>query len=297
MNGGKHVESIADKNGYRKPRIGVVSSLNGFPLHWHLKSGTVIDMDIIRDTPDRLAEKLNRSELDISAISVVEFIQSESKLYLLPSIAIGSDGPILSCNIVSKSDLVQLDGKVVSICSTSRTTALLAKLLLEKKYNVAPIYVYRPPVLEQMLEGADAAVVIGDEALKAKYNDAPRRGLKVFDTGELWRSWTGHPMVFSVWAVRHDYALENPELVRAIHSELIDKTLESEFYVDAMISDAVCESNFSGEIIKNYFRSLNYSLGEKELMGMDEFFRIGADHLCIQKSEYSYTFWRDVKSQ
>lgn len=258
-----------------------------------MKYGTSIDIDIVSDTPDQLASMLNRGELDISAISLVDYMLSESELLLLPDIGIGSDGPILSCNIVSQSNLAQLDGRVVSICSTSRTTALLAKLLLEEKYGVSPIYVNRPPVLNQMLEGADAAVIIGDAALRAKFQDAPQRGLQVFDTGEMWHDWTGLPMVFSVWVVRRSYALTHPELVRSIHADLICKMKEAKNCPDMMVNDAVSKSNFDATIIKNYFQLLNFSLGERQLMGMNEFCRRVASRLQMPQPGCTHVFWQD----
>ena len=63
-----------------------------------------------------------------------------------------------------------------------------------------------PPDLGAMLREADAAVVIGDVALRATLFDARRLGLSVLDLGEAWRELTGLPMVFALWAARRDYA-------------------------------------------------------------------------------------------
>ena len=60
-----------------------------------------------------------------------------------------------------------------------------------------------------MLMEADAGVLIGDAALRARY-EAPGRGLQVTDLAQAWKEWTGLPMVFAVWAVRRDYAAANP---------------------------------------------------------------------------------------
>ncbi len=51
-----------------------------------------------------------------------------------------------------------------------------------------------PPSLEEMLEVADAALLIGDPAL-----DARRVGSKL-DLGEEWTRLTGLPFVYAVWA-------------------------------------------------------------------------------------------------
>ena len=85
----------------------------------------------------------------------------------------------------------------------------LAQMLLESRYGVRPSYFRCPPDLNQMLLEAEAAVLIGDVALRAR-TEAPARGLAVTDLGEAWRDWTGLPMVFAVWAVRREFATANP---------------------------------------------------------------------------------------
>ena len=53
------------------------------------------------------------------------------------------------------------------------------------------------PDLAEMLAHHDAALLIGDPALKADLS-----GLHVLDLAEGWRRLTGLPFVFAVWAVR-----------------------------------------------------------------------------------------------
>ena len=51
-----------------------------------------------------------------------------------------------------------------------------------------------------MLMEADAALLIGDDALRAKYKTSD--SLYVYDLGREWKDLTGLPMVFAVWAIR-----------------------------------------------------------------------------------------------
>src|SRR2546421_11502117 len=59
---------------------------------------------------------------------------------------------------------------------------------LRRRYGVTPTFFRCPPDLTEMLLEADAAVVIGDVALRAVY-EAPAKGLIVTDLGEDWRGW------------------------------------------------------------------------------------------------------------
>ena len=73
--------------------------------------------------------------------------------------------------------LDQLDGARVALGSTSRTSVRLAQLLLAERYGVRPDYYTCPPDLGLMMQEADAAVLIGDAALRAYLHDGPRLGL------------------------------------------------------------------------------------------------------------------------
>src|SRR3712207_1015694 len=150
------------------------------------------------DTPDRLGDLLVEGSLDLGPISTVEYLRHAADLLLLPDLAVGSDGPVQSVLLVSTRPLAELDGRRVALGSTSRTGALLARMLLADGYRVRPHYFTCPPDLTEMLLEADAAVLIGDVALRAGF-EAADRGLLVTDLGAAWRSWTGLPMVFAAW--------------------------------------------------------------------------------------------------
>ena len=77
-----------------------------------------------------------------------------------------------------------------------------------------------PPDLSTMLRETDAAVVIGDVALRATLFDAPRLGLHVLDLGAAWKELTGLPMVFALWAARREYADREPAQVKRVADAL-----------------------------------------------------------------------------
>src|ERR1700742_1029535 len=173
-----------------RPRVGHIQFLNCLPIYWGLvRSGALLDVELTKDTPDRLNDMLVGGELDIGPISLVEYLRHADDLVLLPDVAVGSDGPVLSVNLVSQVPLDELDGRRVALGSTSRTSVLLARMWLAEVYGVHPEYFVCPPDLTSMLLEADAAVLIGDAALRATY-DAPRLGLDVHDLGAVWKDVT-----------------------------------------------------------------------------------------------------------
>ncbi|MGI8677419.1 MAG: menaquinone biosynthetic enzyme MqnA/MqnD family protein [Jatrophihabitans sp.] len=256
-----------------RPRVGHIQFLNCLPIYWGLLRGdALLDIELTKDTPDRLNELLVRGELDIGPISLVEYLRNADELVLLPDIAIGSDGPVLSVDLVSQVPLDQLDGRRVALGSTSRTSVLLATMWLEQVHGVRPEYFTCPPELSTMLLEADAAVVIGDTALRATY-EAPAMGLTVHDLGQAWRDWSGLPMVFAVWAARRDYADANPGLVKDVHAAFIRSRDDALAHIDEVAAAAARWEVFDPGTLATYFRTLDFSLGPRQLDGLCEFAR------------------------
>lgn len=255
-----------------RPRVGHIQFLNCLPLYWGLaRTGTLLDLELTKDTPEKLSEQLVNGDLDIGPVTVVEFLRHSERLVALPDIAVGCDGPVMSCVIVSKMPLEQLDGQRIALGSTSRTSVRLAELLLTERYGIAPDYYSCPPDLGLMMQEAQAAVLIGDAALRASLHDAPRLGLEVHDLGQMWKDWTGLPFVFAVWAARRDYLERAPETVREVHRAFLasrDLSLEE---VEKVAEQAARWESFDAELLARYFTTLDFRLGAEQLAGIREF--------------------------
>jgi len=70
-----------------------------------------------------------------------------------------------------------------------------------------------------MLEHNDAALIIGDPAMKI-----PRDKLRVFDLGALWHDFTGFGFVFAMWMTRtillnkRGRLISKPRAIKASHT-------------------------------------------------------------------------------
>ncbi|MGD3110593.1 menaquinone biosynthetic enzyme MqnA/MqnD family protein [Streptomyces sp. YGL11-2] len=257
-----------------RPRVGHIQFLNCLPLYWGLaRTGTLLDLDLTKDTPEKLSEQLVRGELDIAPITLVEFLRAADDLVAFPDLAVGCDGPVMSCVIVSQKPLEQLDGARVALGSTSRTSVRLAQLLLAEKIGVRPEYYRCPPDLGLMMQEADAAVLIGDAALRANLHDGPKLGLDVHDLGQMWKDWTGLPFVFAVWAARRDYLEREPEVVEKVHEAFLasrDLSLEE---VGKVAEQAARWEHFDEAVLERYFTTLDFRFGADQLRGVTEFAR------------------------
>ncbi|MEU2788342.1 menaquinone biosynthesis protein [Streptomyces sp. NPDC007100] len=257
-----------------RPRVGHIQFLNCMPLYWGLaRTGTLLDLELTKDTPEKLSEQLVRGDLDIAPVTLVEFLRAADDLVAFPNLAVGCDGPVMSCVIVSQKPLEELDGARVALGSTSRTSVRLAQLLLAEKIGVTPDYYTCPPDLGLMMQEADAAVLIGDAALRANLHDAPRLGLQVHDLGQMWKEWTGLPFVFAVWATRRDYLEREPEVVHKVHEAFLasrDLSLEE---VGKVAEQAARWETFDEKVLERYFTTLDFRFGPDQLRGVAEFAR------------------------
>ncbi|MGW4879177.1 menaquinone biosynthetic enzyme MqnA/MqnD family protein [Streptomyces sp. NPDC004262] len=259
----------------KRPRVGHIQFLNCLPLYWGLaRTGTLLDMELTKDTPDRLNSQLVEGSLDIGPIACMEYLKHADDLVLFPDIAVGSDGAVTSCLIVSQVPLGELDGRRVALGSTSRSSVRLARLLLEEREGVRPEYFSCPPDLPLMMQDADAAVVIGDAALRAYLHQAEDLGLRVYDLGEMWKEWTGLPFVFAAWAVRKDYLERHPRIVREVHRAFLESRDLSMAEVDKVCEQAARWEAFDEQALRRYYtEALDFSFGERQLAGVREFAR------------------------
>src|SRR5258706_672093 len=243
---------------WARPRVGHIQFLNCLPIYWGLmRSGALLGVDLHKDTPDQLNNALVAGDLDVGPISLVEYLRHADELLVLPELAVGSDGPVQSVLMVSTVDPAELDGRRVALGSTSRTGVLLARMLLESQFGVRPDYFRSPPDLGQMLLEADAAVVIGDVALRA-HHEAPKLGLHVTDLGSAWRDWTGPPMVFPAWAARRDFAEAHPGIVKEVHQAFLASRELCLTELDTVAVAAARWEPFSAPALAAYFRAIDF---------------------------------------
>jgi chorismate dehydratase len=262
-----------------RPRVGHIEFLNCLPLYWGLvHSGALLDLELTKDTPDRLGEALVAGRLDVGPISLVELLRHADELVVLPGVAVGSDGPVLSVVLASTGPIEEIE--TVALGSTSRTSVLLARMLLEERYGLTPTYSTMQPDLPSMLRVADAAVVIGDVALRATY-EAERPGpsgqaVHVVDLGGAWRDWSGLPMVFAVWAARREFASAHPGVVADVHEAFrssLDIALRE---VEAVAVHAARWEGLEPTALVRYFEALDFCLGPRQLEGLAAFARKAA---------------------
>lgn len=240
-----------------RPRLGHIQFINCLPLYYGMvKNDVLLDVDLVRADPADLATELLDGTLDLAPIPAIEYARHASDFVLLPDIAISSDGEVQSILLVSKVPAENLNGRAVALAANSRTSQVLARILLEKRWGVDCDYTEMPPDLPAMLRDADAALLIGDEAIRTYWE--PPADLHVYDLGREWKAWTGLPMVYAVWALRRDFADESPEDAQAVASALSGSLSYCRSHLDDISEYAARWESFSAEKFRSYFDALKF---------------------------------------
>ncbi len=240
-----------------RPRVGHIQFLNCLPLYYALvSSNSILDMELIKGTPTELNTLLINGRLDIGPISSIEYARNYDKFYLLPTLTVSSDKEVKSILLVSKVSAGELDGKNVALTNTSATSQALLKIVLKEAYCVSPTYFTCPPDLPTMLREAEAALLIGDDALRALFDS---QGLLTLDLGAEWMKLTRHKMVYAVWVARRAFAEEKPHLVREVYESLCKSMAYSLENVGQIAEKASRWEVFSAKFLRDYFLSLKFS--------------------------------------
>jgi chorismate dehydratase len=255
-----------------RPQVGHIQFLNCLPLyHMLVKSGVVLEIDLYKDTPVELCNRLLSGRLDISPVPAIEYARHADDLLLLPKLTVSSSGRVMSIILASKVPLQKLDGEPVALTNTSATSQVLAKIILREKYKVKPSYFECPPDLPEMFREAEAALLIGDDALRVF---AKPGKYYLYDLGEEWQKLTADKMVYAVWAVRRTYAQKHPRLVSKVFYAF-QRSLDMSFeHLDQIAGDIARWETFSKKFLKDYFKTLKYEFGEDYQQGLLHYYRL-----------------------
>jgi chorismate dehydratase len=194
-------------------RISVVKYLNAVPLAWGILEGPGKDyFDAVFSTPAECAEQLASGAVDIGLIPSIAY-QKIPGSRIVPGPAVISPRRALSVFLLSLLPLARV--RTVAYDRTSRTSEVLARVLFGEFYGSHPEFRPAEPDPRAMLASCDAAVLIGDAALRYKaanrLPDSARQAaylregpepVYAFDLAERWNNLTGLPFVFAFWAAR-----------------------------------------------------------------------------------------------
>lgn len=244
-----------------------VSFLNTDPLIWGFERHPRADLQLSTAIPSVCADRLRSGDADIGLVPVAEIARQGLSL-LSPALGIASEGPVRSILLFSRkpwSEVRTLAGDI-----SSRTSVLLAQILLLERYG-AQVQLYpEPPDLPSMLARHDAAIIIGDPALRLEPSQLPYHWL---DLGQEWTTHTGLPMVFAAWAG------PAAAVQRADPRRFAESLALGLVNLDAIVEEKAPPRSIPESLARDYLsKHIRYHLGEREIAGMREFLGRAAKH-------------------
>ncbi|WP_239614156.1 menaquinone biosynthetic enzyme MqnA/MqnD family protein [Cohnella mopanensis] len=267
----------------RPIKLGRISYTNAWPVFHHFDPGELpFSTEIHSDMPATLNRKLRAGEIDMAAISSYAYGLSSDSYYLLPNLSVSSYGRVQSILLFLKSPLEEVIHGKIALTTTSATSVNLLKIIMEKFYGGKPTYEDAEPSLESMLENADAALLIGDHAIRASWM---KQGYRVLDLGEVWNIWTGHWMTYAVWAVHKETAHRSPLAIQNIYENLLESKNKSYRNMEPIVSKAMSQIGGTSEYWHNYFANLCHDFGPEQKAGLQLYFRY-ARELGLMANEF-----------
>jgi len=245
--------------------------------------------------PSLCAEALRTGAVDVAIIPAIEY-QRIDDLVILPDMAIASKTRVRSLLLVSRMPIEKI--RKIALDSSSRSTQALVKILCQQKWKIAPEFFEMAPDLAPMLQRGEAALVIGDPALRLSLamESGTRRGeageqictasalgvegagidsdstLHIYDVVEQWRRMTALPAVLAVWAGRRKAA--TPEVVADFQAS----RNYGMRHLSEISTQAAAELNLPANKLQRYLtENINFSLDEENQRGLAAYFAQAAE--------------------
>ena len=273
-----------------KLRISIVEFLNTAPLVWGFTDGPLTGKyDLSFTLPSQCAEALRAGTADIAIIPAIEY-QRIPGLVVLPDLAIASQNRVRSLLVIAKKPIEEV--RSIALDRSSRSTQALTRILAAEHWKIDPEFFETEPDLRVMLEKADAAMLIGDPALRIsiaiekKSTVSPQgrtvcqaatlgiQGAEIFHIYDVvgeWRKFSSLPAVMAVWAARPEVA--TPEV-------LADFSASRDFglsQIAAICAEAARELELPQQALESYLRhNIDFSLGEENRRGLERYFHEAA---------------------
>lgn len=270
----------------QKLRISVVEYLNTAPLVRGFTHGPLTGKyDLSFTVPSQCAEALRSGAADVAIIPAIE-CQRIPGLVVLPDIAIASRNRVRSLIILSKKPIEQVHS--IALDKSSRSTQALTRILADAYWKIFPEFIEAEPNLRAMLEIADAAMIIGDPALRISLAIEKKSALgpdgrgvfqaatlgiggaevfHVYDVVGEWNRFTSLPAVMAVWAGRRDVV--TPEVV----ADFVTSRDYGLLSIGDISAEAAQELKLPQSELESYLRhNIDFHLGEDNRRGLAKYF-------------------------
>jgi chorismate dehydratase len=273
-----------------KIRIGEIKYTNVWPIFYYFpkeRFGSEVELTV--QVPTTLNRAMAAGEIDMGPISAFAYGEHSDEYVLYPDLSVSAFGRVSSILLFHREPLEQIVNGRIMLPTTSATSVNLLKILIKKFYGGSPDYEYAAPDLDAMMQHADGALLIGDDAIRSDWSN---RDYRVTDLGELWNRLTGQWMTFAVWAVRKSIIERNPDLVERVYKAFLESKDHGLRDPSEMVAEASKDIGGAPEYWQGYFSRLCYDFNEKQWSGLQLYFQY-AYELGFLDKPVNLQLWKD----
>jgi chorismate dehydratase len=250
-------------------RIGKIAFTNVLPVYHYFRYED-LPVELDPQVPSKLNRSMADGTIDMSPISSFAYAENFSKYVMMPDLSVSAKGEVGSIFLFSKYNTFDaVKHKKIALTNRSASSINLLKILLEYFYEGAPSYSTEDPNLDKMMDQADAALLIGDDAILANWNN---KKYYVYDLGLEWYKQTGLPMSFAIWAVNRQVAMAKQETLSFIYQRFIEAKSRGRQEPIPVIQEAMRQLGGDVSLWKKYFSGLIYDFGSEEQKGLAAFY-------------------------
>lgn len=274
-------------------RIGRINYTNVWPMFYHFNPKLqTARVEMIPAVPATLNKAMKEGSIDMGPISSFAYGVSSDSYALFPDLSVSAKGKVNSILLFLKKPLSEVLHGKIALTTTSATSINLLKIIVAKHYQASPEYLSMEPVLEQMMAAADGALLIGDHAIRAYWDNVQNPKYEVMDLCESWHDWTGEWMTFAVWAVRKDIVERCPVEIREIVDAFEASKQLSIANPESLVQEAVKQIGGTAQYWRYYFAGLNHDFGSAQQRGLQLYFEY-AYELGLIDHEVRLDIWSE----
>ncbi len=194
-------------------KLGRISYVNTLPLFYEILRSSQASFQLFSGVPSEINRAFVEGQLDAALISTFTYLKHKNFCDLVPTYCLASDGTVDSVSLFSTRPIEQLNGSTIGLTTSSATSQMILKILLERYLGFHIHWQEMAPSVSRSKwqESFDAILLIGDDALSLSKDTTPF----CYDLGELWKQKTGAPILFAVLAKQKSVSGKSVEPVNA----------------------------------------------------------------------------------
>ena len=247
-------------------RVGVPPDLFAEPLVRSLRKAP--GLSLVDNPPLTTAIKLRERSLHGGLISPLEFGRESSLYRIVRGVAIAACDASQTITLHFREGIKDIG--TVAVDPAWSAEIVLTKIILAEEFDVEPSFVPAAGGVQEMLGRADAALLVGDGALR----NVPTHQNMV-DVVEAWQEMTGMPFVHALWC-GYEKTLRSEDIAALVDAQARGKEMLDTIAADASASHRLPDR--SKDDLLSYLQGISYDMTADAEEAIREFLRYAYYH-------------------